>query len=171
MIAFTIPLLISLMLVRSEEIAYVSQPIGGWINYTSVQMNPAENNTYLIVIDNNTTLFTLDVFFCESLNVTENSTICTVEMNPFFDLGLSRTVPHHWDFAAGVPWDWRWAEQQVTYGELRSGVDIQIHRRANRDKGIWYSDFLSLQVRNRGVRMMKQEYSYYEQWRITVILQ
>ena len=87
--------LISLMLVRSEEIAYVSQPIGGWINYTSVQMNPAENNTYLIVIDNNTTLFTLDVFFCESLNVTENSTICTVEMNPFFDLGLSRTVPHH----------------------------------------------------------------------------
>lgn len=95
MIAFTIPLLISLMLVRSEEIAYVSQPIGGWINYTSVQMNPAENNTYLIVIDNNTTLFTLDVFFCESLNVTENSTICTVEMNPFFDLGVSRTVSHH----------------------------------------------------------------------------
>lgn len=95
MIAFTIPLLISLMLVRSEEIVYVSQPIGGWINYTSVQMNPAENNTYLIVIDNNTTLFTLDVFLCQSLNVTENTTICTVEIPHLCNLGISRTVSHH----------------------------------------------------------------------------
>lgn len=84
MIAFTITLLISLMVVHSEEVVYVSQPIGGWINYTSIQLDPAENNTYLIVIDNNTTVFTLDTFLCESLIETENSTICTVVMFIFF---------------------------------------------------------------------------------------
>lgn len=88
MIAFTITLLISLMLVRSEEVVYVSQPIGGWINYTSIQMDPAEKNTYHLVIDNNTTVFTLDAFLCESLVETENSTVCTVAIHRVFELGI-----------------------------------------------------------------------------------
>ena len=78
MIAVAFLVMFSLMVVRSEETVFVSQPVGSWVNYTEVQLNPFADNAYSVVISNRTTIFTLDTFLCESITHNGDQYICNV---------------------------------------------------------------------------------------------
>ena len=64
------------MVVRSEETVFISQPVGSWVNYTEVQLNPFADNSYSVVISNQTTIFTLDTFLCASITQNGDEYIC-----------------------------------------------------------------------------------------------
>lgn len=78
MIAVAFLVMFSLMVVRSEETVFISQPVGSWVNYTEVQLNPFADNSYSVVISNQTSIFTLDIFLCESITQNGDEYICNV---------------------------------------------------------------------------------------------
>ena len=78
MIAVAFLVMFSLMVVRSEETVFLSQPVGSWVNYTEVQLNPFADNSYSVVISNQTTIFTLDTFLCASITQNGDEYICNV---------------------------------------------------------------------------------------------